>query len=98
MATMIWYFIEGFYHRKNEGGFSSNDYVKYVVDMPGDHPASIRFYKSKLSEKWWLEVPTGKDKTVYGRNCLVPCSYADYQEANKGEVPERFVNTLARLS
>jgi len=28
----------------------------------------------------------------------VPCSYADYQEANKGEVPERFVNTLARLS
>ena len=98
MATMIWYFIEGFYQRKNEGGFGSNDYLKYVVDMPGDHPASIRFYKSKLSEKWWLEVPTGKDKTVYGRNCLVPCSYADYEEANRGEVPERFINTLARLS
>ncbi len=98
MATMIWYFIEGFYHRKSEGSFSSNDYLKYVVDMPGDTPASIRFFKSKLSEKWWLEVPTGKDKTVYGRNCLVPCSYADYEEANKGEVPERFINTLARLS
>jgi formiminoglutamase len=98
MATMIWYFIEGFYHRKNEGEFSSNDYLRYVVDMPGGQPASISFYKSKLSEKWWLEVPTGKDKTVYGRNCLVPCSYSDYQLANKGEIPERFVNTLARLS
>lgn len=97
LATMIWYFIEGHYHRKSDGDFSSNDYLIYNVDMPGTDPAAIRFYKSRLSEKWWLEIPVEKDKTVYGRNCLVPCSYSDYEMANKGEIPERYINTLARL-
>jgi formiminoglutamase len=98
VATMVWYFIEGFYHRKNEGGFSSNDYLKYVVDMPGSEPATILFYKSKLSEKWWLEVPSEKSVSAFGRNSLVPCAYADFQTANEGEVPDRFVNAMARLS
>jgi len=97
-ATMIWYFIEGFYHRKNEGGFASNDYLKYVVDMPGSQPAIITFYKSKLSDKWWLEVPSENSVSAFGRNSLVPCAYADFQTANNGEVPDRFVNAMARLS
>ena len=50
VATMIWYFIEGFYNRKKEQDFRSNDYLKYVVAMEGD-PNTIVFYKSKLSEK-----------------------------------------------
>jgi len=98
VATMVWYFIEGFYQRKNEGNFSSNDYLKYVVDMPGTQPVTIVFYKSKLSEKWWLEVPSEKTVSAFGRNSLVPCAYADYQTANSGEVPDRFINAMARLS
>ncbi len=97
-ATMIWYFIEGFYHRKHEGDFTSNDYLKYVVDMPGTQPATIVFYKSKLSEKWWLEVPSGKKAAHFGRNTLVPCAYTDFTTANNGEIPDRYVNALARLS
>ncbi len=98
VATMVWYFIEGFYHRKDDGGFTSNDYLKYVVDMPGTQPATIVFYKSKLSDKWWLEVPSEKTVSIFGRNSLVPCSYADFQTANSGEVPDRFINVMARLS
>jgi formiminoglutamase len=98
IATMIWYFVEGFYHRKNEGGFSSNDYLKYVVDMPGSQPAIITFYKSKLSDKWWLEVPSETSVSAFGRNSLVPCAYADFQTANNGEVPDRFISAIARLS
>ena len=98
VATMVWYFIEGYYQRKNEGNFSSNDYLKYVVDLPGAQPATIVFYKSKLSEKWWLEVPSEKTVSVFGRNSLVPCGYADFQTANSGEVPDRFINAMARLS
>src|SRR5882672_1872051 len=30
IATMIWYFLEGFYHRKNERDFKSNDFTKYT--------------------------------------------------------------------
>ena len=96
VATMIWYFIEGFYHRKKEKDFKSNDYLKYLVSMPAD-PATLSFYKSKLSEKWWMEVPFPLGKEKYARNCIVPCSYADYEAATKGEVPERYISTHAKL-
>ncbi len=96
IATMIWYFIEGFYYRKDNYSFKSNYYMKYVVSMPGD-PDAMTFYKSKLSEKWWMEVPYPKGKKVFDRNSIVPCSYGDYQKAMKGELPERWINTQARL-
>jgi formiminoglutamase len=95
-ATMIWYFIEGYYHRKKEQNFRSNDFLKYVVAMQAE-PETITFYKSKFSEKWWMEVPypTGREK--YSRNSIVPCSYSDYQLATKGDIPGRYISTLAKL-
>lgn len=96
VATMIWYFIEGFYHRKNEQNFRSNDFMKYSVSMPTE-PAVLTFYKSKVSEKWWLEVPYPNGKKRYSRNSIVPCSYTDYQTATKGEVPDRYISMLAKL-
>lgn len=103
VATMIWYFIEGFYHRRNEKDFKANDYLRYVVSMPSE-PEKLIFYKSKMSEKWWMEVayPKGKevkglDNAQYGRNCIIPCSYTDYEAASKGELPERWISTHAKL-
>lgn len=96
VATMIWYFIEGFYHRKDESNFRGNDYLRYVVYMPIE-PATIVFYKSKLSEKWWMEVPYPHGKFMYERNLIIPCSYSDYQTAQKGDVPERWINTQNKL-
>lgn len=96
IATMIWYFIEGYHHRKNEQNFRSNDFMKYVVSMPVE-PETLTFYKSKFSDKWWLEVPNPSNNKRYTRNSVVPCSYNDYQLAVKGEVPERYINTLAKL-
>ena len=95
-ATMIWYFIEGFYHRRNEQNFKTNDYLKFVVSMPGD-PDALLFYKSKLSEKWWMEVPYPEGKNKYARNCIIPCSYSDYETATRGDVPERYITTHAKL-
>jgi formiminoglutamase len=96
LATMVWYFIEGYYHRKKDQNFRSNDFLKYVVALHAE-PETITFYKSKFSEKWWMEVPypTGREK--YARNSIVPCSYSDYQLASKGDVPERYISTLAKL-
>ena len=96
IATMVWYFIEGYYHRKNDQNFRGNDFLKYSVSMPVD-PEVITFYKSKLSEKWWMEVPYPLGHERYARNSIVPCSYNDYQIAIKGEVPERYISTLAKL-
>jgi formiminoglutamase len=96
VATMIWYFVEGYYHRKNDQNIKSNDFLKYVVSMPVE-PETLTFYKSKMSEKWWMEVPYPTGLQRYARNSIVPCSYNDYQTATKGEVPERYINTLAKL-
>ncbi len=96
VATMIWYFIEGYYHRKNEQNFRSNDFLKYSVSMPVE-PEVITFYKSKFSEKWWMEVPYPNGRERYARNSIVPCSYSDYQTSIKGEVPERYISTIAKL-
>lgn len=97
IATMIWYFIEGYYFRKNEQNFRSNDFLKYTVSMPVE-PETLSFYKSKFSEKWWMEVPNPLSTGKYSRNTIVPCSYSDYQTAVKGEVPERYIHTLAKFS
>lgn len=96
VATMVWYFIEGYYHRKQHQNFKSNDFLKYVVALPSD-PETIIFYKSKFSEKWWMEIPFPAGMERYSRNSIVPCSYKDYQAATKGEVPERYISTLVKL-
>jgi len=97
IATMIWYFVEGFYRRKQENNFKSNDFLKYVVSMPVD-PETIVFYKSKFTEKWWMEVGQTRRGSKYPRNTMVPCSYNDYQTATKGEIPERYISALAKLN
>lgn len=96
MATMIWYFIEGFYSRKREKNFTSNDYLVYEVSLGGD-PSSIKFYKSKVSEKWWMEVPHPIDATSFMRSRMIPCSYSDYETALKGEIPERWITTYSKM-
>ncbi len=96
VATMVWYFIEGYYNQKDHKDFKSKDYLNYVVSMPS-LPETITFFKSKLSDKWWMEVPYPDGKAKFARNCIVPCSYEDYETANSGELPERYISTHAKL-
>ena len=98
IATMIWYFIEGYYHRVEDKLFQSENYMIYEVDLGGE-PETIRFFKSKRSEKWWMEVPdTANEKSVFLKNKMIPCSYTDYEIAMKGEIPSRWLAAYARLS
>lgn len=95
IATMIWYFIEGFYHRKDSLSFKSNDYIKYTVSLDSK-PSILSFYKSKLSGKWWIEIPK-TEQEKYDRDTIIPCSYQDYLTAQKGEIPERWINAQLKL-
>lgn len=91
ISTMIWYFIEGYYHRKGDKNFKSNDYLMYEVHMGGE-PDTIRFYKSKLSERWWMEVPNPDGTGLFNRNRMLACNYSDYELALTGEMPDRWIN------
>ncbi|SDL67600.1 formiminoglutamase [Catalinimonas alkaloidigena] len=93
VAVMLWYLVEGFYHRKPERDFRNGQFVRYTVPTPSSSQ-ELTFYKSKLSDRWWLEVPRPHDPgSVY----YVPCSYRDYDDACKGMMPDRWLNTQARL-
>lgn len=94
-SVMIWYFIEGFYNRKDSLSFKSADYIKYTVSLDFK-PNTLVFYKSKRSGKWWMEIPHN-ETLKFDRVSTVPCSYADYQMAQKGEIPERWINAQIKL-
>jgi hypothetical protein len=94
-AVMIWYFIEGFYSRKDSLSFKSADYIKYTVSLDAK-PNTLVFYKSKRSGKWWMEIPHNPTHR-FDRVSTVPCSYSDYQLAQKGEIPERWVTAQIKL-
>lgn len=91
LSTMIWYFVEGFYNRKGDKNFLSNDYMMYEVHLGGD-PESIKFYKSKKSEKWWMEVPSLENQGIFNRSRMIACSYGDYEDAQGGNIPDRWLN------
>lgn len=93
ISVMIWYFVEGFYHRKNELDFTSNKFLKYAIGFH-NNPNKMVFYKSKVSDKWWMEVePLRHEKPAK----IVPCSYEDYLLAAKGEIPNRWILTQSRM-
>jgi formiminoglutamase len=94
VSAMVWYFIEGYYHRKGDKNFMSNDYTIYEVAFE-NRPETVRFYKSKMSEKWWLEVPDENSDSIFLRNRMIPCSYTDYETAMKGELPARWLKAMS---
>lgn len=93
LATMIWYFIDGFYNRKDSGKFESSNYIKYSVSLEG-HSETLTFYKSTVSEKWWMAVSYG---TKHLETAYIPCSYRDYQKATNGDFPERWIHAHGKL-
>lgn len=89
MAQIIWYFIEGMHYRSNEYPYGSKkDYVKYIVPFEEDE---IVFFKSNVSERWWIEIPffTNTNNKLK-KNTLLPCTNDDYLAACNLEFPQRW--------
>lgn len=87
IAQMIWYFVDGVHHRQNDfpnRPENRNDYLTYLVQL---YDYEITFVKSKKSNRWWIESPSNKKS----KKTLLPCSYADYEAACKGEIPDRWI-------
>ena len=103
ISTMIWYFIEGFAHRKKEYSFKSNFHIKYIVPLAAVNEKlpvhNLVFYKSKITDKWWMEIPVSlSEMKEFGRNIIIPCSYADYEIANTGNIPDRWLKAMEKYS
>lgn len=89
MSQIIWYFIEGFNFRVKESPYNNSEaFTKYTV--PTDTEQLV-FYKSHLTERWWVEVPTIFDSDTKGQSSsLLPCTEKDYLDACDQNIPERW--------
>ena len=98
ISQALWYFLEGYYQRKDDYPARARDqYVKFHVKIQ-DHKEEIIFYKSKLSERWWMEVPVETDlMTKYERHYMVPCSHSDYQNAMDNNIPDRWWQVYQKM-
>lgn len=94
-SQMIWYFIEGFANRKeNDYPSENNDqFMKYYVKLESSD-YEIVFWKSNFSNKWWMEVPQKNIK----HNKFIPCSYKDYENAMRDELPDKWMKVYAKLN
>lgn len=93
IAQILWYFVEGVNFRSNEYPFVSKEsYLKYIVPVEGYD--DLIFFKSDVSERWWVEAPVFFNNTE--RKVLLPCSYDDYELAISQNVPERWWRTLKK--
>ncbi len=98
ISHALWYFIEGYNWRKSDYPYKDQkNYYKFNVIMPND--TTIVFFKSKKSERWWMQVSCSNDmKEKYLRHFLIPCTYTDYQEAMEGRLPERWLLAYSKLN
>jgi formiminoglutamase len=96
ISQMIWYFIEGFSNRKQESLIGNNDnYYIYEVYLESID-ASLHFWKSKKTDRWWMEVPS-QWRDRFGNQAHIPCLYEDYLAMTSGEMPERWMRAWSRL-
>ncbi len=95
IAQIIWYFIEGFNFRIKEFPQEGSDtFIKFIVPIDDEE---LIFYKSNLSERWWVEIPsilTSHNKS--NSSALLPCTEKDYLEACNQNIPERWLKAYKK--
>lgn len=84
-AEIIWYFVDGIRNRTNEINFNdSNKFYKYFVQTSGN---DLVFFKSKITNRWWMEIKS-IDKKV---SKYIPCLEEDYQASLGDNLPKRWI-------
>jgi len=96
LSQMLWYFIDGYTIRKQELNPNVKNCIQYTVAFE-DGKNEIIFYKSQSSGRWWMGVPFKKEGEKQLQSYFVACSYRDYEMANQGEIPERWLKTYNKL-
>jgi len=92
-AQMLWYFVEGYALRYDEFPSENDEAFMVYKTMLSTGSNELVFYRSKRSNRWWMEVPHPYED----RNLLFACSYADYQRACNDELPDRWWRAYQRM-
>ncbi len=98
MGQMIWCILDGFINRKKDFPVGSKkSYTKYRIHVENTEHELV-FYKSDLSDRWWMEIPYPPHERVrFERHHLVPCNYQDYIDASQQQIPDLWWKTYQKL-
>jgi formiminoglutamase len=99
VSQQIWHLLDGLFNRIEEGApGNAEDFTIYKVSS-GAADTDLQFYKSNRSGRWWMYVPmNNSNKNRFKKHQIVPCSYEDYQQAMKGEIPETWWQTFQKMT
>ena len=85
IAQMLWYFIDGKSRSKQEASLDDrslfNEYHTAFAEV------DTVFLQSRRTNRWWMQLPDQK---------LIACSYNDYLNASRNEIPERWLRAQER--
>lgn len=93
-AQMIWYFIEGITQRRIEIPSSENSDFKVFIINHEDMEHELTFYKSQITNRWWMEVPEIKT----GKSYRIACTQEEYQQASNHDIPDLWWRTFQRIN
>ena len=99
LAHALWYFIEGVGKRKQDNPYKDTENYRKVIVPLEEHGVEVIFYKSKKSDRWWVEIPYATD--THGdtkRKLLVPCLYDDYEQALQNKIPDLWWKFYQRVN
>jgi arginase family enzyme len=90
MAAQIgWYFLNGIFKKTDSAPLDeATDFIHYHIQVD-ELEEPISFLKHPVTNRWWMEVPSG--------NCdyfplRIACSKKDYRKACKNQIPSRWWN------
>ncbi|MDR1553675.1 MAG: hypothetical protein LBS69_09480 [Prevotellaceae bacterium] len=88
-AQTVWHFADGLSNRIIETP-QKNKFKKFIVDM-GNLSSNLTFYKSSITNRWWMEISNGKKTKISA------CTFNDYQEACSKNIPVRWINEIQKM-
>ena len=90
LAESTWYVIDGYSTRIKENPINdSNDFVYYYIELDN---YKFKFYRSKLSDRWWVEFLN--DQLISVEKDIISCTYYDYINCKNSIIPERILTRL----
>lgn len=92
VAQMVWYFVEGYTSRFNDHPVKNDENYLIYRNRIESTGHEITFYKSRKSDRWWMEVPHPYEEETF----FIGCSYQDYQNVCDGDMPDRWWRAYQR--
>jgi len=92
-AQIIWHVHEGIALKIPEDPETSGDgFSKYHIHLDAADQ-NLAFYKSNLTNRWWMEVELQNPK----HTVVLSCSQKDYEMACVQEIPDRWWRLIKRI-